>query len=168
MTIKAIYRDVADPNNQFSGVVMRTADGWRIQTDEHGPRKIDYYIREKDAVGGLIEFVDYEIYPEQNLRPADIIPFINSVRARLPWPTKPSNPPVQSEPEERLHVERRPGESNLAALQRVYGEKETAARRKARQQMREQAQSATVDPRTAHQAQQARQERNEFAALKKR
>jgi hypothetical protein len=166
MTIKAVYQDQA--GNRYSCPVVRNTENlWKLSTG-HGLRDIDYYMAGSDAVGGLIEFVDYEIYPEQNLRPADIIPFINSVRARLPWPTKPSNPPVQSEPEERLHVERRPGESNLAALQRVYGEKETAARRKARQQMREQAQSATVDPRTAHQAQQARQERNEFAALKKR
>jgi len=86
----------------------------------------------------------------------------------LTAPAKPAEPPKTKPEDTRLHVERRPGESNLAALQRAYGEKEITAQCKARQQARNQAQSATVDPRTAQQAQQARQERNEIAALKRR
>ena len=141
MTIKAIYRDVADPNNQFSGLVVRTADGWRIQTDERGPRAIDYYIPEKHAVGGVLEFVDYEIYSEQNLRPADIIPYINSVRATLPWPTKPANPPsVQKSDDSRIHVEpRQPGQSSFAQLQEA-GNKAASAYRANRERERQQVQ----------------------------
>jgi hypothetical protein len=140
MTIKAIYRDVADPNNQFSGVVVRTADGWRIQTEEHGPRNIEYYLQEKTAVGGVLEFVDYEIYSEQNLRPADIISFINSVRATLPWPVKPADPP-RTEPEDtRLHIEpRQPGESSFSKLKEA-GNKAAARYRANRERERQQAQ----------------------------
>ncbi len=87
----------------------------------------------------------------------------------LTAPTKPADPP-KTEPEDtRLHLgERLSNEDPLQHLQRVHAEQEIAAQRKARQQARNQAQSATVDPRTAQQAQQARQERNEIAALKKR
>ena len=140
MTIKAIYRDVADPNNQFSGVVVRTADGWRIQTDE-GPRNIEYYIQEETAVGGVLEFVDYEIYSEQNLRPADIIPYINSVRATLPWPVKPADPPRRAEPDDsRIHIEpRQPGESSFAQLKEA-GNKAASAYRANRERERQQVQ----------------------------
>src|SRR6266436_9251894 len=87
----------------------------------------------------------------------------------LTAPTKPAEPPKIEPEDTRLHLGERPSnEDPLQQIQRVYAEQEIAAQRKARQQMREQAQSATVDPRTAQQAQQARQERNEFAALKKR
>src|SRR6266481_9919916 len=64
----------------------------------------------------------------------------------LTAPAKPAEPPKTKPEDTRLHVERRPGESNLAALQRAYGEKEITAQCKARQQARNQAQSATVDP----------------------
>src|SRR6266446_6556325 len=77
----------------------------------------------------------------------------------LTAPTKPAEPPKIEPEDTRLHLGERPSnEDPLQQIQRVYAEQEIAAQRKARQQMREQAQSATVDPRTAQQAQQARQE----------
>jgi len=83
-------------------------------------------------------------------------------------PTMPSETPRPTEPDTRFHVEPLPGESRFSALQRAFAEQRIAAERKARQQARNQAQSAPVDPRTAQKALQARDERNEIASFQKR
>jgi len=63
----------------------------------------------------------------------------------------------------RLHVERLPGESGFAAMQRAYAEQEIATQRRQRQQLRAQVQT----PADAKQIEQVRQINNEWAALKR-
>lgn len=67
------------------------------------------------------------------------------------------------ETDSRLHVERLPGESGFAAIQRAYAEQEIATQRKQRQQSRAEAQTQ-ADP---GKIERARQLNNEFAAIKK-
>ena len=63
----------------------------------------------------------------------------------------------------RLHVERLPGESGFAAMQRAYAEQEIATQRRQRQQLRAQVQT----PADAKTIEQVRQINNEWAALKR-
>jgi hypothetical protein len=154
MTIKAVYQDQA--GNRYSCPVVRNTENlWKLSTG-HGLRDLDYYMAGSDAVGGLIEFVDYEIYPQQNLRPADYIPFINRVRATLPWPQKPAEPPkLQTKPEDtRIHIEpRQPGQSSFTQLKEAAnraGEVARAARDRERREMLEKANQR--DPRKVQQA----------------
>jgi len=84
---------------------------------------------------------------------------------RLLTAPKPAEPPKTEPGDSRLHLgERLSNENPLQRLQRGYAEQEVAAQRKARQQARNQAQSATVDPRKIEQARNAN---NYIAALKK-
>ncbi len=134
MTIKAVYRDRS--GNQYSCPVVKTPDGWKLSTT-FGLRGISYYIEGSDAVGGVLEFKDYEIDPEQKLRSADYIPYINRIRVTLPWPQKPTAPPtlIPEPPNFRLHVE--PGGNPFRALQTSGAEGEAeyrANRQRARQQ----------------------------------
>jgi len=69
----------------------------------------------------------------------------------------------REEPDSRLHVERLPGESGFAAMQRAYAEQEIATQRRQRQQSRAEAQTR-ADP---SKIEQTRQLNNEFAALKR-
>src|SRR5258708_9767158 len=63
----------------------------------------------------------------------------------------------------QLHVERLPGESGFAAMQRAYAEQEIATQRRQRQQLRAQVQT----PADAKTIEQVRQINNEWAALKR-
>ena len=165
MTWTAVYVDAA--GIAFSCPIAKVGNNFVLATQD-GPKPISYYITGADLAGGYATFHTYRIDGMPNLRGCDAIALIDRMNQTLPRPQRPAEPPKTKPEDTRLHVERRPGESNLAALQRAYGEKEITAQCKARQQARNQAQSATVDPRTAQQAQQARQERNEIAALKRR
>jgi hypothetical protein len=165
MTIKAVYEDQA--GNRYSCPVVRTANQWKLSSG-HGFRDIDYYIAGSDAVGGVMEFVDYEIDSEQNLRSADYIPFINRVRATLPWPHKPVTPPTPAiEPEDvRLHVEpTEPGGNSFRVLQDA-GARATAAYRTSRERERiEMLEKANQrDPRRVQQA----RNNNNFGAAQMR
>jgi hypothetical protein len=139
---KAIYKD--KDGKQFRYPVFRTPIGWKLS----GTVDVLFYLTEPTAAGGLIEFVDYEICPAQRLRPADYIPYINSVRAMLPWPTKPANPPqVNTQPtDSRLHVEpRQPGQSSFRQLQEARAA-QIDQERKARVEGRARAQQTVANP----------------------
>jgi len=66
----------------------------------------------------------------------------------------------REEEDSRLHVERLPGESRLASLQRSFAEQYVATQRRERQQSRMEAQTQ-ADPRKVEQA---RELNNEYAA----
>jgi hypothetical protein len=106
----------------------------------------------------------YEICPAQRLRPADYIPYINSVRAMLPWPQKPADP-TQMKPEStdsRLHVEpRQPGQSSFRQLQEARAA-HINGERKAREEARARGQDIAVNP---AKVEAARQVNNDYAAL---
>jgi|SRR5882762_9030263 len=66
----------------------------------------------------------------------------------------------REEEDSRLHVERLPGESGFAAMQRAYAEQEIATQRKQRQQSRADAQTQA----DASKIEQGRKLNNEYAA----
>jgi hypothetical protein len=59
-------------------------------------------------------------------------------------PAKPANPPPAQVQDERLHIERLPGESGFAALQRAWAEQRLAQYRRSRNQARLDIQSNAV------------------------
>ena len=168
--IKAIYiapRGVSDGGStQFSCPVVKTQDGqWKLQT-AHGLQTIDYYLAEPLAIGGVIEWRDYDIQLEPGLRAVDAMQIINAYRSALPLPHKPSTPPqVNTEPDDtRLHLPERIGtESSMRQVQRAYAEQTVSAERKERLRRRNEAQS---DPTNAYAAQ-SRRLANQFAAMKR-
>jgi hypothetical protein len=161
--MNAIYKD--RDGNQFRYPVVHTPIGWKLS----GTVDVLFYLREPTASGGLIQFVDYEICPAQRLRPADYIPYINSVRATLPWPQKPADPPqVNTQPTDvRLHLPDKIGtESSLQQLQRAYIEQEVVAQRKHRQAAR--AEMQKVSPPDPTKVEAARRVSGEYASLRNR
>lgn len=159
--VTAIYKDT--DGNQFRYPVFHTPIGWKLS----GTIDVVFYLREPTAAGALIQFVDYKICPAQRLRPADYIPYINAVRATLPWPQKPAEPPqVNTEPtDSRLHIEpRQPGQSSFRQLQEARAA-QVNQERKQRELGRAEAQKVAPDP---NKIQQARRINQEFASLRNR
>jgi hypothetical protein len=159
--VKAIYKD--KDGNQFRYPVFHTPIGWKLS----GTVDLVFYLTEPTAAGGLIQFVDYEICPAQRLRPADHIPYINAVRATLPWPQKPADPPqINTQPtDSRLHVEpRQPGQSSFRQLQEARAT-QINEERKAREEARARAQQTSVNPAKVAEA---RDLNNQYAAVRNR
>jgi len=124
---------------------LATTDGRRMP--------VPYYL-------GTAEFVRYgfDYVPPKGLRGCDWatnVERLNQYLSLLTPPTRPAQPPTpipQSQPGSRLHVERLPGESGFAAMQRAYAEQEIATQRKyreaARTEMKNQQPSAVKISRT--------------------
>src|SRR5258708_39817661 len=126
-TMKAIYKD--RNGYEYTTPVVKTANGWKLKTPL-GDRDIEFYLMSAD--NSVIEFHEYRLQGPKGIRPVDYIQVLNAWLVQLPLPQRPAEPPKQTEPEDRrIHVDRRPGESNLAAAQRAYAENQNAAQRKA-------------------------------------
>src|SRR6266478_7069977 len=89
------------------------------------------------------EFVRYDFHyqPQPGLRGCDVGDNMRRLHASLSLlmpPTQPASSPtpVSQGPDSRLHVERLPGESGFAAMQRAYAEQEIAIQRKHREAAR--------------------------------
>ena len=102
--VSAIYLDTQ--GTEYSCYVTRTDHGFMLAT-AHGLRPITFYIEGSDVAGGYVQFLDYRFERQPGLRVCDYFYSMNRLRAQLPWPQKPAQPPIpQVQPEDfRLHVE---------------------------------------------------------------
>jgi len=122
----ATYRVMYDPNERKT----------YLGTVEGGFMDVPY------LVNGA-EFVRYDFHyqPQPGLRACDWALNVNRLHQYLSLLTPPVKPatsptPISQESDSRLHVERLPGESGFAAMQRAYAEQEIATQRKHRQAAR--------------------------------
>jgi len=122
----ATYRVMYDPNERKT----------YLGTVEGGFMDVPY------LVNGA-EFVRYDFHyqPQPGLRACDWALNVNRLHQYLSLLTPPVKPatsptPISQESDSRLHVERLPGESGFAAMQRAYAEQEIATQRKHREAAR--------------------------------
>src|SRR5260370_40441336 len=122
----ATYRVMYDPNERKT----------YLATVEGGFMSVPY------LVNGA-EFVRYDFHyvPPKGLRGCDWALNVNRLHQYLSLLTPPVKPatsptPISQESDSRLHVERLPGESGFAAMQRAYAEQEIATQRKHREAAR--------------------------------
>ena len=161
MKVSAIYLDTQ--GTEYSCYVTRTDHGFMLAT-AHGLRPITFYIEGSDVAGGYVQFLDYRFERQPGLRVCDYFDSMNRLRAQLPWPQKPAQPPIpQTQPEDfRLHVEA--GDS-FRVLQEAgaKGEMEYRARRQqARREMLN-----TLNRPDPQKLQDARRIQGEYAAVKR-
>ena len=135
MKVSAIYLDTQGA--EYSCYVTRTDHGFMLAT-AHGLRPITFYIEGSDVAGGYVQFLDYRFERQPGLRVCDYFYSMNRLRAQLPWPQKPAQPPIpQVQPEDfRLHVEEAGDSFRVLQEAGARGEMEYRAdRQRARQEM---------------------------------
>lgn len=142
MIVKAVYQDRA--GERFSCPVVKVNGEWKLST-AFGIRAIEFYLIDDTAVGNVIEFCDFVIQPQENLRGCDALNAINALRASLPWPTRPAESPTVPSPDSRLHIEPRlPTQSSFAQLQTAAAER-VAEQRRLREAERVEMRNAPAD-----------------------